>query len=44
MALDIENLVQQMLDIAKGKFGSAYKDAKDFAENEFKKYSHFPNE
>lgn len=37
MALEIDNLLEQMLEIAKNKFGDAYEDAKDFAENEFKK-------
>ncbi len=37
MALEIDNLLEEMLGIAKNKFGDAYADAKDFAENEFKK-------
>ena len=37
MSLNINELVGQMLDVAKGEFGSAYKEAKDFAEAEFKK-------
>jgi hypothetical protein len=37
MDLKIEELLVTMLNIAKGKFGAAYEDAKDFAEVEFKK-------
>lgn len=37
MDLNIEELIGQMLDIAKGEFGDAYDEAKDFAEAEFKK-------
>lgn len=37
MDLNINELVGQMLEVARGEFGNAYEDAKDFAEAEFKK-------
>lgn len=37
MALELENLIKTMLSVAKKNFGSAYNEAKDFAEIEFKK-------
>ena len=37
MDLNINELVKQMLEIAKGELGGAYAEAKEFAEAEFKK-------